>query len=128
MQEPDTVPEPAGSPLAIISEGLYLLNLLFPLLPLLGLSWFYSRHRNHATALVRIHLRQAFIAAFISTGIFLGANLLILSLGGYFSLHALIIFEVYYIFVVPLLLFPGLIGLTKAISAQVYRFPLIGRL
>lgn len=128
MQAPDNTPEPAGSPIAVISEGLYLLNLLFPLLPLLGLGWLYSRHRKHETALVRIHLRQAFFAALLSSCVFLAANLLVLVLGGYFSLHALIIFEVYYIFVVPLFLIPGLIGLIKAISAQVYKFPLIGRL
>ncbi len=81
MQETDTAPEPAGTHIAVISEGLYLLNLLFPLLPLLGLGWIYSRHRKHETALVRIHLRQAFFAALLSTCVFLAANLLILALG-----------------------------------------------
>ena len=55
-----------------------------------------------------------------------GLYLLILLLGGYRSLHALVIFEVYYILVVPLFLIPGLIGLIKAMAGQIYRYPLIG--
>ena len=127
LQSPEEASEPSGKSIAILSEGLYLLNLLFPLLPLLGLGWLYSLYRHHETRMVRIHVRQTFYSAIISTGMFLAANLLILTLGGYFSLHALIIFEVYYIFIVPLFLLPGLVGLTKALSGQVYKFPLIGR-
>ncbi|MBV2090643.1 MAG: hypothetical protein KUF72_07120 [Candidatus Thiodiazotropha sp. (ex Ctena orbiculata)] len=117
-----------GKTLAVISEGLYLLNLLFPLLPLLALAWLWLRHRGSATGLLLNHLRQAFIGAVIATLLFTTANLLIIILGGYHSLHALIIFELYYIICVPLLLIPGLLGLIKAMAGQTYRFPLIGRL
>ncbi len=116
-----------GKSLAIISEGLYLLNLLFPLLPLLGLAWLHYRHRNSEFDLVRNHLPQAFIGACISCSIFIAANLLVLALGGYGSIAALITFEVYFIAVVPLFLIPGLMALIKAMSGQQFRYPLIGR-
>ena len=115
-----------GKSLAVIGEGLYLLNLLFPLLPMLGLLWLNTRRHRYPVALARIHLRQALLGAVLTTLLFLGANALILLLGGYRSLHALVIFEVYYILVVPLFLIPGLIGLIKAMAGQVYRYPLIG--
>lgn len=115
-----------GKALAVISAGLYLINLLLPLLPLLGLVWLYFQHRNHAPRLAKINLMQALIGAALSSALFAAANILILSLGGYRSLHALIVFEVYYILVVPLFLIPGLITLVKAMSGQLYRFPLIG--
>ncbi|RLJ19023.1 hypothetical protein DJ031_10030 [bacterium endosymbiont of Escarpia laminata] len=116
-----------GKPLAIISQGLYLLNLLFPLLPMIGLAWLRYRHRNSEFVLLRNHLPQAFIGACISSGIFIAANLLILLLGNYGSIASLIIFEVYFIAVVPLFLIPGLMALIKAMSGQQYRYPLIGR-
>ncbi len=116
-----------GKPLAVISEGLYLLNLLFPLLPMIGLAWLRYRHRNSEFDLVRNHLPQAFIGACISSGIFVVANLLILALGGYASIASLITFEVYFIAVVPLFLIPGLMALIKAMSGHHYGYPLIGR-
>ncbi|MEW8323190.1 MAG: hypothetical protein AB2606_11155 [Candidatus Thiodiazotropha taylori] len=129
VAEPDRQLEVVeGKTLAVISEGLYLLNLLFPLLPLLALTWLWLRHRGSATGLLFNHLRQAFIGAVIASILFTAANLLIIILGGYRSLHALIIFELYYIICVPLLLIPGLLGLIKAMAGQSYRFPLIGRL
>lgn len=116
-----------GKTLAVVAEGLYMLNLLFPLVTWLALLVLYLRKRDSAPELGKIHLRQAFVAATLSSTIFLLANLLILVLGGYRSISALVIFEVYFIAVVPLFLIPGLIGLIKAMSGQPYRFPLIGR-
>ncbi len=121
-----TTTQPATHRLAITGEGLYLLNLLFPIISMLLLTGIYLRHRKHKEALVRNHLRQAFTAALITTAIFLAANILILLLGGYYSIYALIIFEVYFIVVVPISLIPGLLGLIKAIAGEKYYFPLIG--
>ena len=126
MSEEVPIDESPGKRIAVIGQALYLLNLLFPLLPLLGLAWLHARHGAHAPRLARVNTRQALAGAAVSTALFAAANLLILALGGYRSLHALIIFEVYYIVVVPAFLIPGLIALIKALSGQVYRFPLFG--
>lgn len=127
MNAPGEIRDAEGKPLAIIAEGLYLLNLLFPLLPLLALVWLRWRHRAHPDAVVRSHLKQTFAGAALSTGLFACANLLILLLGGYATVHALVVFEVYFIFCVPPLLIPGLLGLIKAMAGQDYRYPLLGR-
>ena len=125
MPEPETQTRTTKR-IAVIGEGLNLLNLLFPLLPLLGLAWLWSRHRTDDSALLRNHLRQALRAAMISSAVFLAANLLILYLGGYRGIQALIVFEVYFILVVPLFLIPGLLGLLRAMDGRPYRYPLIG--
>ena len=119
------VKDDPGKSLAVIAVGLYLLNLLLPLLALMGIAGLYVMHRRHGSKLVRVNLYQTLVGSVISTSLFLLANLLIVILGGYRSLHALIIFEVYYILVVPLFLIPGLIALIKAMSGQCYVFPLI---
>lgn len=126
MNRAEAGAEHNGKTLAIVSQGLYLLNLLIPLLPLVVLSLLYLNRDVGGKPLARINLTQALIGAGISSLLFIAANLLILLLGGYRSLQALIIFEVYYILLVPVFLIPGLIALIKAMSGQIYRFPLIG--
>ena len=70
--------ETPGKLLAVVGEGLYLINLLLPLLPLLGLVWLYLQQQDHAARLVRVNLLQALIGAGISTSLFIAANILIL--------------------------------------------------
>ncbi len=117
----------AAEPLAVATEGLYLLGMLLPLLPLLGQIWIYTRHRDHERPVVRSHVRQCFVASLIAFGVFAAANLLTLALGGYGTWAAMVVFEVYFVVFVPLLLIPGLIGLIRAMSGQDYRYPLIGK-
>jgi uncharacterized membrane protein len=111
---------------AIIAEGLYLLNLLFPLFPMLGLAPMYLKRRKHPE-FIRLHIAQAFWAALISLALFVGANLLVLALGGYRGIQGLVVFEVYYIAIIPLFLVPGLLALIKALSGQGFRYPLLGK-
>lgn len=115
-----------AEPLAVVTEGLYLLGMLLPLLPMLAQVWIYARYRNHRAPVVRSHVRQCFVASLIAFGLFVAANLLALSLGGYGTWAAMVVFEVYFVALVPLLLIPGLIGLIRAMSGQDYRYPLIG--
>ena len=112
---------------AIVGEGLYLLNLLLPLLPMLLLSLLYLRHRNTQNNYLYLHLLQPLLAASISSTFFLLGNLYVLSANGYRSIEALVIFVIYFIAVVPLFLIPGLFGLIKAMAGDVYRYPLINR-
>ena len=73
------------------------------------------------------HLGQALAGALISTTLFILANLIIVLQGGYRSVTALIVFEVYFVVVVPIMLIPGLMALIKAMSGEPFRYPLIGR-
>ncbi len=114
-----------GRALAITAEGLYLLNLLFPVVTWLALLVVWLRRRNEAPELGRVHLRQAFVAATLATALFLLLNLLVMALGGYRSMAALVLFEAWFIVIVPIFLIPGLIALLKAMAGETWRFPLI---
>ncbi|MES9937699.1 MAG: DUF4870 domain-containing protein [Sedimenticola sp.] len=119
--------EPEGKPLAVTAQGLYLLNLLFPLLPMLGLVGINLSRGKSAPELARGHMRQALAGAIISSCLFLIANLIIVTQEGYRSVTALIVFEIYFVAVVPIMLIPGLMALIKAMAGQPFRYPLIGR-
>ncbi|MES9963770.1 MAG: hypothetical protein ABW116_09520 [Candidatus Sedimenticola sp. 20ELBAFRAG] len=120
-------PPPEGKGLAVIAQALYLLNLLFPILPMLGLAGVYISRRRTAAVLAMNHLGQALAGALISTTLFILANLIIVIQGGYRSVTALIVFEVYFVVVVPIMLIPGLMALIKAMAGEPFRYPLIGR-
>lgn len=119
--------------LAIASEALYMLNLLFPLIPLLALTVIFFRHRKDPSLFVRSHVIQPFVAALISTALFIAINLIAAFLGGYTSLdnlisiHSLVALEVYTLLVILPFLVPGLIGLTKAMAGLAWHYPVIGR-
>ncbi len=112
---------------ATLSHGLMLLNLLFPLLVYLVLSVFWLRHKKSTDNLLRLAVNQAWVAATISSFIFMVANASILIFAQYKSTFALITFEIYYVFMVPIFLIPGLLGLVKSNANLAYHYPLIGR-
>ncbi len=112
---------------AITAHGLMLLNLLFPVVIYLLLLLFWLKNRNSENKLLYVAVNQAWLAATLSTALFLVANLLIITLAAYKSTFALIIFEVYFIFIVPIFLIPGLLGLVKSNAHIIYFYPLIGR-
>jgi len=124
---------PKNQGLAITGESLYMLNLLFPILPLLALSVVFFRHRKNPSLYLRSHIIQPFIAALVSTSLFIIINLVAALLGGYTSLdnlvsiHSLVALEVYTLLVILPFLIPGLIGLTKAMSGLAWHYPIIGR-
>lgn len=122
-----TVP---GHMTAIIGEGLYLLNLLLPILPLLFLILLNLKHRTATSAFLRDHLKQPMVGAIISSSLFLLGCLYIIMTGGYksMSFEFILVLEVYTLAVVMPFLVPGLIGIVKAISGDRYRYPLIGKL
>ncbi len=123
----------AGRGVAIAAESLYLLNLLFPIVPLLALAVLRIRHHNTPNLLVECHTRQTWIMAVLSTLLFIIINLVAWWFGGYRSLdtlvsiHSLVALEVYTILVLLPFSVPGLLGLTKAMSGQCYRYPFLGR-
>ncbi len=118
---------------AIAAESLYLLNLLFPIIPLIFLAILYFRSRGVSSEFLRAHTLQPWIAALISTTLFLLINLVAWLMGGYTSLenlvsiHSLVALEVYTLLVILPFLVPGLFALTRAMSGQAWRYPLIGR-
>lgn len=123
------VPEhDSGTTIAMIAEGLFFLNLfLLPGVSFVILLLLYYSQRNHESRLARNHLKQAFVAAGITTALFLITNLLILLFGGYQSVALLIAIEIYLVAVVTPFAIVAIFGLLKAMSQQEYRYPLIGK-
>lgn len=116
-----------GKVTAVSSEGLFLLNLLLPLVPLMPLVALNIKHRATNNEYLRAHLVHPLIAALFSTTMFLLGCLYIIVSGGHtsVSIQLIIVLEVYTLLVVIPLLIPGLIGLLKAMSGEIYRYPLI---
>lgn len=118
----------SGTTIAMIAEGLFFLNLfLLPVVSFVILALLYFSQRKHESRLARNHLKQAFVAAGITTALFLLTNLLIVLNGGYHSIALLIAIEVYLVVVVTPFAIIGIFGLLKAMAQQEYRYPLIGK-
>ncbi|MBX3687388.1 MAG: hypothetical protein KF909_14705, partial [Rhodocyclaceae bacterium] len=78
-------------------------------------------------ALARNHLAQT-VAGSVWAGILLiGANVAIILLGGYDAPYTWVVVILYFVTCHATLIFFGAIGLARALSAQTYRYPLIGR-
>ena len=137
MPESETSPESgdyqppeddSGATIAMLAEGLFFLNLfLLPVVSFVVLGVLYFSKRKHESRLARNHLKQAFVAAGITTALFLLTNLLIIFFGGYQSVALLIAVEVYLVAVVTPFAILAIFGLLKAMAQQDYRYPLIGK-
>jgi len=131
MSEPiPEVPEvPEGCDLAIAAEAFYVTNMV--LAPGLGfimlLALYFHCVRKNATAIALNHLRQTLSATFWTGAIaalFLG---LIFATGGYPSPWFWPLLSGYFLlFHIPLT-YMGVMGLTRALGGEGYRFPLVGR-
>ncbi|MCP4009972.1 MAG: hypothetical protein GY726_10730 [Proteobacteria bacterium] len=88
------------------------------------------RRYKKSSPLAQNHLKQALIAASLTTIIFIILNIFILSTGGYVPLSrsAILAIELYGIVVLPLFMGLGVYALSKAIRHEEIRYPLIGRL
>lgn len=133
MAQPATqaaTPDQASRRLAVAAEGLYLANLLIaPGLAFAGLLWLWRRpdvQALPADALVRQHLRQTLAASLWAGALLGGLSTAILLVGGFGSMWSWLVVILYFtIFHSTLVLF-GMVGLSRALAGQAFRFPLIG--
>lgn len=113
--------------LAILAESLFLLNLLLlPGLAFLVLAWLYVKRRNTAQALAKNHLRQTFTTSLWAGALLVIASLLIIVLGGFQNPATWAIVLVYFIVCHASLVLLGMLGLSKAMAGQMWRFPIVG--
>lgn len=111
---------------AIVFHGLMLLNLLFPVVIYLGLTVLWVKNHKTSDPAMYAAVNQAWVAASISTTLFILGHVMILTWAQYKSTFALITFEVYFVFVVPIFLIPGLLGLVKSNAGLIYHYPILG--
>jgi len=124
--EPE-VPTP-GLALAVTAQGLYLANLmLLPGLAFLALLLLYRRKRPGAPPLAAAHLTQTLSASLWAGALLVGANALILLLGGYKGAWTWVVLITYFTLCHASLVLLGILGLAKAMAGQCWRFPLVGR-
>ena len=119
--------EHAGQGLAIAAEALFLLNLLvIPGLGFLILAALWLKHRDSAPPLAAQHLKQATYVSFWGGLLIVGAASLIIGLMGLHSEWSWVALILYFTCIHSTLVLLGMFALIKAMSGQVWRYPLIG--
>ncbi|UCV12454.1 hypothetical protein KI614_04325 [Dechloromonas denitrificans] len=116
-----------GLSLAVLSEALYLANLLLaPGIAFGLLVWLWLKYKDSAPPLAKHHLRQ-------TTFVSLYGGLLITTLSAIFILAGGLDWEwtwvmviMYFTCIHSTLVMFGMFGLAKAMAGQIWRFPLIG--
>jgi hypothetical protein len=121
------VEERAGQNLAVLAESLYLINLL--LLPGLAFAVLFAlwlKNKDSAPPLARQHLRQTTFVSLVGGFLIVALSGLILALGGLDWAWTWVVLVLYFTCIHSTLVLFGMYGLIKAMSGQVWRFPLIG--
>jgi hypothetical protein len=114
--------------LAVMAESLYLINLLLlPGIAFLILLWLYSGQRASAPPLARGHLEQTLVASVWAGALLIGGILLIILVGGYQTSTTWVVMIIYLVVCHSTLVLLGVYGLSKAMAAKPFQFPLLGR-
>ena len=116
-----------GLGLAVLSEALYLANLLLaPGIAFGVLVWLWHKYKYSAPPLARQHLRQ-------TTFVSLYGGILIVTLTAIFIIAGGLAWEwtwvmviLYFTCIHSMLVMFGMFGLSKAMAGQTWRYPLIG--
>lgn len=113
--------------IAVQAEALYLINLMLaPGFAFFILLWLARRHGGSASALVRCHLRQAVVASLWAGVLLMAVTLAIVLLGGFDNPATWMVLILYFVCCHAVLILFGVLGLSRAMSGQIYIFPLIG--
>jgi hypothetical protein len=113
--------------LAVLAESLYLANLLLaPGIAFAWLLWLYLKNRKTKSPLALCHLRQTLSASIWTGVLLLPITVLTLAVGGYGSISAWTAAILYFTVCHASLVLLGMVGLSKAMAGQAWRYPLIG--
>ena len=124
----ETVSSTPGFALAVAAEATYLVNLMLaPGLAFLVLCILWFRYRESAPPLARCHLAQTMAASLWAGVLLVGANALILLIGGYDAAYTWVVLVLYFTTCHTTLIFFGALGLARVLAGKNYTFPLIGR-
>ena len=119
--------EKAGQNLAVLAESLFLINLLLaPGIAFAILLWLWLKNKDSAPPLARQHLRQTTFVSLVGGFLIVTLSGLILALGGLDWAWTWVVLVLYFTCIHSTLVLFGMYGLIKAMSGQVWRFPLIG--
>ncbi len=117
-----------GRTVAVVAESLFLVNLmLLPVIAFLILMGYWWAKRATAAPLARCHLAQTVSASLWGGLLLVGANALIVLLGGYDSPHTWMVVIIYFTLVHSTFILLGSLGLARAMAGRPWRYPLVGR-
>lgn len=113
--------------LAITAELLYLCNLL--LLPGIAFLWLMALNMkwgSSASPLALCHLRQTLTASIWAGVLLIPITMLTVMMGGYESITGWTVAILYFTTCHASLVLLGVVGLSKALAGQAWRYPLFG--
>jgi hypothetical protein len=117
----------AGQDLAILTESLYLINLMLaPGLAFLGIAWLWFKRRKTAPALARCHLDQTFFVSLWGGVLIVGANAALFLIFGWDWEWTWVFVIMYFTCIHSTLILLGMVGLSKAMAGKPYVYPWIG--
>ena len=124
----DTDSTEPGYVIAVTAEVLYIVNLLIlPGIAFLLLVILYVLKRSSAAPLGSAHLSQTMSASLWAGVLLIVVNAVILLLGGYDGPWTWVVLITYFTICHASLVMLGIIGLSKAMASQCWRYPIVGR-
>jgi len=110
------------------AEAFFIANLLFIGVFYIILWILYFVAYKNVSQVSKNHIKQTLWASTLTTGIAISLMLIALLTTGFASVQALIMAEVYLMLVVPLFMILGILGFTRAVNGNNFKFPIIGNL
>ena len=116
-----------GLSLAVLSEALYLANLLLaPGVAFAVLVWLWRKYQHSAPPLARQHLRQTTFVSFYGGILIVTLTAIFIIAGGLTWEWTWVMVILYFTCIHSTLVMFGMFGLSKAMAGQTWRYPLIG--
>ena len=116
-----------GQGLAVLSESLYLANLLvMPGVAFAALLWLWFKHKDSAPPLARQHLGQTTMVSVVGGVLIVCLSGILVALGGLHKPWTWVVVITYFVCIHGALVLLGMFGLAKAMAGQTWRYPLIG--
>ncbi len=111
-----------------VAMAFFMANLLFIGIVYLILWGLYFLAYQNASQVSKNHIKQALWGSTITTSIAIILAIIAFSTTGFASVQALLMAEIYLMVIVPIFMFFGILGFSKAINEKNFRFPIIGNL
>ena len=111
-----------------VAMAFFMANLLFIGIVYLILWGLYFLAYQNASQVSKNHIKQALWGSTITTSIAIILAIIAFSTTGFASVQALLMAEIYLMVIVPIFMFFGILGFSKAINEKNFRFPIIANL
>ncbi len=111
-----------------VAMAFFMANLLFIGIGYLILWGLYFLAYQNASQVSKNHIKQALWGSTITTSLAIILAIIAFSTTGFASVQALLMAEIYLMVIVPIFMFFGILGFSKAINEKNFRFPIIANL